>query len=91
MRLSELLGRDVVSESGQRLGRVREIRGELMEGRLQIVGLVAGRLGILERYGIGTHGSGGPSQAKVRGYAIIKWDRVVRVGQQVIVRDDDSS
>ena len=90
MRLSELLGRDVVSESGQRLGRVREVRGELMEGRLQIVGLVAGRLGILERYGIGTHGSGGPYQAKVRGYPIIGWDRVVRVGQQVVVRDDDS-
>ncbi len=91
MRLSELLGRDVVSESGQRLGRVREVRGELMEGRLRIVGVVAGRLGILERYGIGTHGSGGPSQAKVRGYPIIEWDRVVRVGPQVVVRDEGSS
>jgi len=91
MELSELLGREVVSESGERLGHVHEVRGELMEGRLQIVGLVAGKLGILERYGIGTHGSGGPSQAKVRGYPLIGWDRIVRVGQQVVVRDDVSS
>jgi hypothetical protein len=60
MRLSELLNREVVSESGRRLGRVHDVRGELVEGRLRVTGLVAGKLGILERYGIGTHGSGGP-------------------------------
>ena len=73
MRLSELLGRAVVSESGLRLGHVHEVRGELTDGRLRVTGLVAGKLGILERYGVGTHGSGGPTQAKVRGHPVIPW------------------
>jgi sporulation protein YlmC with PRC-barrel domain len=87
MRLSELLSREVVSESGQRLGRVHDVRGELVDGRLQVTGLVAGKLGILERYGVGTQGSGGPRQAKVHGHPVIAWERVVRVGSAVVVRD----
>jgi sporulation protein YlmC with PRC-barrel domain len=87
MRLSVLLNRTVVTESGQRLGRVHDERGELVGGRLRVTGLCAGKLGILERYGIGTHGSGGPGQAKVHGHRIIPWERVVRVGSEVVVRD----
>ena len=89
MRLSELLNREVVTESGERLGRVHDVRGELVGGRLRVIGLVAGRLGILERYGVGTHGSGGPSQAKVHSHPIIPWERVVRVGSEVVVDDSD--
>jgi sporulation protein YlmC with PRC-barrel domain len=87
MRLSELLGRRVVSESGERLGRIHDVRGELVDGRLRITGLAAGELGILERYGVGTHGSGGPGRAKVHGHGVIPWERVVRVGRDVVVRD----
>ena len=90
MRLSALLNRKVVSESGQQLGRVHDVRGELVEGRLQVTGLIAGELGILERYGVGTHGSGGPGQAKVHGHTVIPWGRVVRVGSEVVVRDESS-
>jgi hypothetical protein len=54
MRLSELLNRKVVSESGQQLGRVHDVRGELVGGHPRVTGLCAGNLGILERYGIGT-------------------------------------
>jgi sporulation protein YlmC with PRC-barrel domain len=86
MRLSEFLNREVVSESGQRLGRIHDVRGELVGGRLQVIGLVVGKLGILERYGVGTHGSGGPSEEKVHGHPIIPWDRVIRVGSEVVVR-----
>ena len=43
--------------------------------------------GILERYGVATHGSGGPGQAKVHGHPVIPWERVVRVGSEVVVRD----
>ena len=86
MRLSELLNRKVVTESGQRLGRVHDVRGQLVGGRLRVIGLVAGKLGILERYGVGTHGSGGPGQAKVHGHPVIPWDHVVRVGSKVVVR-----
>ena len=87
MRLSELLNRKVVTESGQQLGRVHDLRGELVEGRLRVSGLCAGKRGILERYGIGTRGTGGPAQPKVHGHAVIPWERVVRVGSSVVVRD----
>jgi sporulation protein YlmC with PRC-barrel domain len=91
MRLSELLNRQVVSESGTRLGRVHDVRGELVDGRLRITGLSAGNMGILERYGVGTRGSGGPGRDKVHGHAVIPWERVVRVGATVVVRDDSTS
>ncbi len=87
MLLSDLLNRRVVTESGRRLGRVHDIRGELTAGRLRVTGLATGNLGILERYGIGTGGSGGAGQAKVHGHAIIPWDDVVRIGRHVVVRD----
>jgi sporulation protein YlmC with PRC-barrel domain len=87
MRLSVLLNREVVTESGHRLGRVHDVRGEIAGGRLQVTGLIAGKLGILERYGVGTRGSGGPGQAKVHGHPVIPWERVVHVGSQIIIRD----
>ena len=90
MRLASLLDREIVTESGTSLSHVHEVRGQLVDGRLLVIGLVGGKLGILERYGIGTHGSGGPSQAKVRGHPVIPWERVVRIGAKVVVRDEAS-
>jgi sporulation protein YlmC with PRC-barrel domain len=87
MRLSELLGRPVVSESGTHRGRLHDLRGELVDGRLRVTGLAAGELGMLERYGVGTHGSGGPGRAKVHGHEVIPWEHVVRVGAEIVVRD----
>jgi sporulation protein YlmC with PRC-barrel domain len=89
MRLSRLLGLPVVSESGKRLGRVHDVRGELVGRRLRVTGLAAGGLGILERYGVGTHGSGGGGQAKVHGHVVIPWAQVIRIGtERVVVRDE---
>jgi sporulation protein YlmC with PRC-barrel domain len=88
MRLSDLLDRRVVSESGRRLGRVHDVRGRLEDGRLRITGLCAGHPGMLERYGVATHGSGGPGRVKVHGHETIAWDRVVRVGPVIVVRDE---
>ena len=87
MRLGELLGRKVVTESGERLGRVHDVQGELEEGRLRVTGLVAGAPGILERLGVGARGKGGARRAKRHGHAAIAWERVVRVGRDVVVRD----
>lgn len=87
MRLGELLGREVVTESGERLGRVHDVQGELEEGRLRVTALVAGAPGILERFGVGTAGKGGARRAKRHGHAAIAWERVVRVGPEVVVRD----
>jgi sporulation protein YlmC with PRC-barrel domain len=86
MRLGELLGREVVTESGERLGRVHDVQGELEEGRLRVTALVAGAPGILERLGVGV-GKGGARRAKRHGHAAIAWARVVRVGPDVVVRD----
>ncbi len=86
MRLGELLGREVVTESGERLGRVHDVQGELEEGRLRVTALVAGAPGILERFGVGA-GQGGAHRAKRHGHAAIAWERVVRVGRTVVVRD----
>ena len=87
MRLSVLLNREVVAESSEQLGHVHDVRGELVGGRLRVTGLIAGKLGILERYGVGTHGSGGPGQPKVHGHPVIPWERVVHVGSQIVIRD----
>jgi len=86
MRLGELLGRKVVTESGASLGRVHDVQGELSGGRLRVTGLVAGTGGILERYGIDARGSGG-GEAKHHGHEGIPWERVVRVGREIVVRD----
>ncbi|HEY8843802.1 MAG TPA: hypothetical protein VIM23_07850 [Gaiellaceae bacterium] len=85
--MSELLRRKVVSESGVSHGRVHDIRGELEGGRLRVTGLACGSLGLLERYGVGTGGTGGAGQAKVHGHPVIPWERVVRVGSEIVIRD----
>jgi sporulation protein YlmC with PRC-barrel domain len=87
MRLGELLGRRVVTESGERLGRIYDVQGELEEGRLRVTGLVAGAPGILERLGVGAAGKGGARRAIRHGHAAIAWERVVRVSRDVVVRD----
>ena len=86
MRLGELLGREVVTESGERLGRVHDVQGELEEERLRVTALVAAAPGILERLGVGA-GKGGARRAKRRGHAAIAWERVVSVAPEVVVRD----
>jgi sporulation protein YlmC with PRC-barrel domain len=85
MRLCELLNRQVVNESGRRLGRIHDVRGELVGGHLRVTGLVIATRGILERYGVGTQGTGGPDQAKVHSHPVIPWERVIRVTPEVIV------
>jgi sporulation protein YlmC with PRC-barrel domain len=86
MRLGELLGRKVVTESGVRLGRVH-VQGELDGERLRVTGLVVGRLGLLERYGVMAGSSAGADEAKRHGHEGVPWARVVRVGRQIVVRD----
>ncbi len=87
MTLAELLNRKVVTESGRRLGRVHDVRGELVGGHLLVTGIVAGRLGLLERYGIGARGGSRSGQAKAHGHPVIPWARVVRVGRELVLRD----
>lgn len=85
MRLSDLLGLTVRTESGTRVGRVHDVRGRLGERSLAITGLVVGRLGVLERLGLGAPRAGG----RLRSHDIVEWDAIVRVDRRgVVVRDD---
>jgi sporulation protein YlmC with PRC-barrel domain len=84
MRLSDVLGLSVHTESGQRLGRVHDVRAELSSRSLRVTGLVVGGFGVLERLGLGA-----PSSAlRIRSNDVLEWSRVVRVDRRgVVVKD----
>ena len=84
MRLSDLLGLSVHTESGERLGRVHDVRAELTSNEARVTGLVVGPLGVLERLGFGDP----KSRALVRSKDIVRWSAVVRADRRgVVVRD----
>jgi len=84
MTVGELLGLRVQTESGERLGRVHDVRGELTSRTLWITGLVVGGAGLLERLGLGDPHSG----ARLRTKDYVPWDAVVRADRRgVVVRD----
>ena len=83
-RLSQLLGTKVRTESGQDLGCVRDVRAELRPRSVAITGLVVGRLGFLERLGIGAPESRGRNLRR----DVVPWSAVVRADARgVVVRD----
>lgn len=85
MRFTDILGTDVTTESGQRLGRVHDLRAERTPRTLKITGLVVGPIGLLERFGIGAPESG----ARIRTRDVVPWSAVVRADRsRIIVRDD---
>jgi sporulation protein YlmC with PRC-barrel domain len=83
-RLSHLLGTPVRTESGRSLGRVRDIRAVIRPRTVIVSGLVVGRIGFLERLGIGSPEAKGRTARR----DLIPWNAVVRVTpNQVVVRD----
>jgi sporulation protein YlmC with PRC-barrel domain len=84
VRLSELLGLRIHTESGERLGRVHDVRGELTPRTLRVTGLVVGRIGLLERFGLPAL----TSNRRVRTDDLIAWNDVIRVDRRgVVIRD----
>lgn len=84
MRLSDLLGLQVRTESGARLGRVHDVRGELSPGSLRLTALVIGKHGLAERLGLATLSA----RAALRERDAIAWEDVVRADRSgVVVRD----
>jgi sporulation protein YlmC with PRC-barrel domain len=78
--LSSLQGRTVVTESGESLGRLYDLRGDLGARTLRLTGLVAGTRGFLEHLGITR-----PARTA------IPWSDVVRIeGERIVVRDRTS-
>jgi sporulation protein YlmC with PRC-barrel domain len=84
---SSLKNRKVVTENGRKLGRCHDLRGELTSSSLRVTGLVIGRQGLLEHFGIGAQASASP--ARLRDVDTVPWGAVVRIeGDRVVVRDD---
>jgi sporulation protein YlmC with PRC-barrel domain len=84
MRASDLLGVSVTTESGERLGHVHDLRGELTSRSLKVTGLVVGGAGILERLGIGAP----QSAARIRTKDVVPWEAVLRADRRgIVVRD----
>jgi sporulation protein YlmC with PRC-barrel domain len=84
MTLSDILGLKVETESGEKLGHVHDVRGELTSRTLRVTGLVVGGLGLLERLGLGAP----ESHDRIRSRDVVPWSRVVRVDRRgVVVRD----
>jgi sporulation protein YlmC with PRC-barrel domain len=87
VKLSDLLGLAVRTESGESLGHVHDVRGELGARSLRVTGLVVGGLGLLERVGFGAPESAAP----VRAHDVVPWSAVVRADRRgVVVRDGTS-
>jgi sporulation protein YlmC with PRC-barrel domain len=81
MRLSDLLGVRVVTESGESLGRVHDVRAELTARSLRITGLVVGGVGVLERLGLGAP----RSSVRIRSRDVVDWKEVVRADRRRVV------
>ena len=81
MRLSDVLGLEVRTESGARVGAVRDVQAELTPRTLRVTGLVVGRQGVLERLGLRRR------RGRVAA-GVVEWRDVVRVDRRgVVVRD----
>jgi sporulation protein YlmC with PRC-barrel domain len=84
--LSSIVRRKVVTESGEELGRCFDVRGELTQSRLKVKGLVIGRRGRLEHFGIGAQASA--SSNRVRDGDVIPWEAIIRLeADTIVVRD----
>jgi sporulation protein YlmC with PRC-barrel domain len=85
--LSSLIGREIVTDAGRRLGDCHDVRAELGASSLRVTGLVVGTRGWLEHFGVGAQASASPERVKDRD--TVPWDAVVRIeGKRIIVRDD---
>ena len=91
MLLSDLLEAAVVSESGEMLGRVHDVRARVLKRRrpdgheLRVLGLVVGGSGLRERLGLDV----GRRAEPIADRDLIEWERVVTVDREtgrVVVR-----
>jgi sporulation protein YlmC with PRC-barrel domain len=85
MRVSDLLNVEVTTESGERLGRVHDLRAERTPRTLKVNGVIVGGIGLLERLGIGAP----ESAQRIRTRDVIPWSAVIRADRSgIVVRDD---
>jgi sporulation protein YlmC with PRC-barrel domain len=81
IRASELIGCVVQSESGERIGRVHDLRVSAVDGGWQLDGLLVGRYGMFARM------TGSGPDPMVRGN-MIPWEAIIALDDGLIrVRD----
>ena len=89
MRLVDLLGCEVQTESGEELDRVFDVRAEEVEGGLKLVGLLVGPLGMLERLGLlnwrGMREHGEQTRPHEE---VIPWQDVLRIDEGILIVKD---
>jgi sporulation protein YlmC with PRC-barrel domain len=90
-RLSRFLDAQVVTESGEKLGRCFDVRGEKTESTLKVTGLVVGKRGFLERLGIGSSRGEAKRHHKVWERDTVPWSAVVRLERDRIVVKDGTT
>ncbi len=88
MRLTDLLDRKVVTESGESLGRAFDFRAELTPRKLELTGIVVARQGLLERLGVVATSVSRRHSGRARG--VVPWAGVVRYEKRTIVVRDDA-
>ena len=88
MRLTELVDRKVVTESGDSLGRAFDVRAERHGSKVNVIGLVVGGRGLFERLGIGPSSGEAKRHHKVWKRDFVPWEAVVRIeGKTIVVRE----
>jgi sporulation protein YlmC with PRC-barrel domain len=87
MLLSELLHREVETESGRRLGHVHDVRAERRNGSLVLTSLIVGRRALLEHFGIGLGSARGGTKLRT-GACIVAWGAVVRLTSGKVIVED---
>ena len=84
IRLSELIGKEVVTESGWSIGYVFDIRVELGRGLPKVVGLVVGAPGLTQHLLREAH----RRSPTTRSQGAVPWEAVLAIESKVIrVRD----
>jgi sporulation protein YlmC with PRC-barrel domain len=77
---SSYLGRAVETQSGRPLGKVRDLRATIGQGRPTVDAIVVGRRGFFEHLGI--------RKRPGRRRDAVPWDAVVRIeGKRIVVAD----
>jgi sporulation protein YlmC with PRC-barrel domain len=83
IRATDLIGCEVRTESGEKLGRVHDLRAHSVgEDTWALMGIVVGRGGLRERFGSG-------AEEPVRsGGNVVPWEAITRLSDGVVtVRD----
>jgi sporulation protein YlmC with PRC-barrel domain len=81
VRLSELLGLEVSTESGEQLGHVHDLRADLTSRSVRVRGILVGKIGLLERLGLGAP----HSTFRRHGQDLVPWSAVVRADRRGVV------